>query len=142
MVTTDIFSTIGDLQLSQKAHKIGLIGLIREGLPPQSVFSLQKTVRFSNVELEIVTGISYRTLRRYMEKNTQLPSIVSDRVVRFLNVLKSAADSLGSIENGVAWMHRPCQPLGGQTPINLLDTEAGTSEVVDVLGRIRHGIFS
>jgi len=138
----DIFSTIGDQQLAKKAHRMGMAGLIREGLPPQSVFSMQKTARVSNDQLERVTGASYRTLRRYMEKNTHLPAIVSDRIVRFLNVLKGAADTLGSIENGVAWMHRPCQPLGGQTPINLLDTEAGTSDVVDVLGRIRHGIFS
>ena len=142
MVSLNIFSTIGNQQISHRVHQIGLVELIREGLPPDNAFLIQKTAGLSNHELEKIAGTSYRTLRRNLDKKTRLSTVVSDRIVRFLKVLKDASDTLGGIENASAWIRRPCRPLGDQNPIDLLDTEAGTSEVVDVLGRIRHGVFS
>jgi len=142
MLSSDIFSTIGDRNLSQKARQVGLPAMIRSGLPPGSAFSIQNTIGASNQALEKIIGLSYRTLQRYKEKSRRLSPVVSDRIVRFLNVLNDASKTLGTVESGVAWMNRPCQPLGNQKPIEMLDTVAGTSEVVDILGRIRHGVFS
>ncbi len=142
MLSSDIFSTIGDRSLSQKARQVGLQAMIRTGLPPRSAFSIQNTIGASNQALEKIIGLSYRTLQRHKEKGSNLSPVVSDRIVRFLNVFNDASKTLGAVESGVAWMNRPCQPLGNQKPIEMLDTVAGTSEVVDILGRIRHGVFS
>ncbi len=142
MLSSDIFSAIGDPHLTQKARQVGLSALIRSGLPPKSAFSIQKTIGASNQALEKIIGISYRTLLRHVEKSNNLSPVASDRIVRFLSVLNDAAKTMGTVEDGVAWMNRPCKPLGDQKPVEMLDTVAGTSEVVDILGRIRHGVFS
>jgi len=40
MLSSDIFSTIGDHNLSQKARQVGLPALIRSRLPARSAFSI------------------------------------------------------------------------------------------------------
>jgi len=50
--------------------------------------------------------------------------------------------TFGSLENGEKWMKRPCRSLNEQQPIDLIATPEGLVEVLAVLGRIRHGIFS
>jgi len=56
-------------------------------------------------------------------------------------ILKLATETLGNRDAAIEWMSSPCKPLGCN-PIDLLGTDEGTQKVVDILGRIRHGVFS
>jgi putative toxin-antitoxin system antitoxin component (TIGR02293 family) len=49
---------------------------------------------------------------------------------------------LGSTDKAARWLHTENRALGGQTPLALLDTDLGTRQVEEVLGRIEHGVFS
>lgn len=40
------------------------------------------------------------------------------------------------------WLRRPNQALGGEMPLNLLDTETEVNQVEDVLTRIEYGVYS
>lgn len=40
------------------------------------------------------------------------------------------------------WLNKPNGALNGETPANLIETEAGIKQVDKILGRIEHGIFS
>ena len=40
------------------------------------------------------------------------------------------------------WIETPRRALNGKKPIELSKTDAGLSEVLDLLGRIEHGVFS
>jgi putative toxin-antitoxin system antitoxin component (TIGR02293 family) len=47
---------------------------------------------------------------------------------------------LGSEEKAARWLRRPNRALGNQAPLDLMDSDIGTRQVEEVLGRIEHGI--
>lgn len=48
----------------------------------------------------------------------------------------------GDQETARAWFKHPKRALGGKTPLEFADTELGAREVEDLLGRLKHGVFS
>ena len=40
------------------------------------------------------------------------------------------------------WINRDNRSLGGESPLSLLDTEAGYELVLDTLGRIEYGVVA
>jgi putative toxin-antitoxin system antitoxin component (TIGR02293 family) len=66
----------------------------------------------------------------------------TDRLSRLAGVAARAAEVLGSTEKAAHWLQRPNRALGGRVPLELLDTDAGTQQVAEVLGRIEHGVYS
>ncbi len=142
MPAADIFSVIGDKKLSDAVKRKGLVRVTRDGLPAETVVFIQKSTGFSTVQIEAIAGSSYRTLQRHIESKKRLSPVTSDRIVRSLKVFSDAVNTFGNMENAREWMSRPCAPLDNHRPIELLDTDAGTSEIEAVLGRIRHGVFS
>ena len=48
----------------------------------------------------------------------------------------------GSIDKARVWLKSPNRALGGEVPLDLLDTEIGAHQVEDVLLRLNYGIFS
>lgn len=40
------------------------------------------------------------------------------------------------------WLNTPVKGLGGRLPVDLLDTEDGAQTVLDLIGRLEHGVFS
>jgi putative toxin-antitoxin system antitoxin component (TIGR02293 family) len=81
-----------------------------------------------------------RTLARRKQEQ-RLRSDESDRLFRLVRVAAQATETLGD-ESGKQWLHTPNRALGGQRPLELLDTDIGSRQVEEVLGRIEHGVFS
>ncbi len=66
----------------------------------------------------------------------------SDILVRLANAVAKAVDVLGDHQKAVHWLNAPNRALGGEAPMTLLDTSAGTLEVDALLDRIEHGVYS
>jgi putative toxin-antitoxin system antitoxin component (TIGR02293 family) len=66
----------------------------------------------------------------------------SERLYRLAKVLASAESVLGSKDKARHWLNSPNRALGEVAPLCLLETESGTDEVMNVLGRIEYGIYS
>ena len=49
---------------------------------------------------------------------------------------------LGDRASAPRWIRKPNRALGGGSPIELLDLDLGLDAVLNVLGRIEHGVFS
>jgi putative toxin-antitoxin system antitoxin component (TIGR02293 family) len=49
---------------------------------------------------------------------------------------------IGEEEKAGEWLRTPNRALGGERPLDLLDTDVGAREVEDVLGRIAYGVYS
>ncbi len=64
----------------------------------------------------------------------------SDRFARLLRIIATAEDVFANREKAATWLRRPTTVLDGQTPLQLLDTDAGAREVEFLLTRIAHGI--
>ena len=66
----------------------------------------------------------------------------SDRRLRLTRVMARAESVLGSTDKAGQWLRKPNRALRGVAPVDLLDTDRGAQEVLAVLGRIEHGVYS
>jgi putative toxin-antitoxin system antitoxin component (TIGR02293 family) len=82
-----------------------------------------------------------RTLAR-RQKQARLTADESDRLIRVARVMAHAVQVLGSRDKAARWLRTANRALNGTAPLSLLDTDVGTEQVSEILGRIEHGIYS
>jgi putative toxin-antitoxin system antitoxin component (TIGR02293 family) len=92
--------------------------------------------------LSTLLGASKRTLARRAQRGEPLSPVESDRLIRFLRIAAHAEEVFESREKAIAWLKADNRALGGQAPMDLLDTDAGTEQVDEVLTRIDYGVYS
>jgi putative toxin-antitoxin system antitoxin component (TIGR02293 family) len=116
--------------------------LVRRGLPAGSVTALAKNLHLGNSALSRKLGIPQRTLTRRLSQRSLLTSAESDRTVRMARVCAIAVEMIGDREKAIDWLRTPNRALGGERPLDQLDTDMGTRTVEDILGRIAYGVYS
>ncbi len=115
--------------------------LVRAGLPYGAVDAVLKQVAVSIAELVALLASSQRTIaRRKAEK--KLSAAESDRLARLARIFALAEDVFEDKEKARRWIHKPNRVLGGRTPLQAIETDIGTIEVVRILGRIEFGVYS
>ncbi|MBZ5566323.1 MAG: DUF2384 domain-containing protein [Acidobacteriia bacterium] len=119
-----------------------LAQLVRKGLPANSVVALAEKLHVGNTVLSRKLGIPQRTLTRRLSQHSRLTAAESDRTVRLARVYANAIEMIGSEETAVKWLGTANRALGGERPLDQLDTDLGARAVEDVLGRIAYGVYS
>jgi putative toxin-antitoxin system antitoxin component (TIGR02293 family) len=122
-------------------NPVDWISAIRKGFPASALDSLGRTVNATNAECALMLGISVRALTWRRNKGT-LTHNESERLFRVARVIARSEDVFVDLANGFVWLKDPNISLGGVMPISLLDTETGAEMVMDVLGRIEHGVVA
>ena len=113
---------------------------IKDGLPYRSLDYIRQRLQLSLPEAARLLHVPLRTLaRRKTAKKLDVDE--SDRLYRLARIAALAVSVLGSEAKVVAWLRRPNRALGGETPIEMLDTDVGSRQVEDVLGRLEHGVI-
>jgi len=115
-----------------------LIAAIRAGLPVSVVDDALASGRVTAAEIDRL-AIPRKTLAHRRAKGRLTPD-QSDRLVRILRVVAEAEATFDDRTRAGLWLRRPTTALGGEAPIDLLDTEVGARQVETLLGRIAHGI--
>ncbi len=115
---------------------------IRRGLSFSSIGHLETAYRVSQKEIAKALSIPNTTLNRRKTEGRLHPD-ESDRVVRLAR-LKDAALALMNFDDSAAvtWLLTPLDILGGESPLDHSTTELGARDVEDLIGRLRHGVFS
>lgn len=126
--------------LHQQPTLKNLMLAARDGVPRRFVDELAETLGLSLKELAPLIHVSERNLRRYQAEQ-RLPSDVSDRALNIARVLERATQVLDTQERAVHWLRHENRALG-DVPLNLLTTTFGAEQVLAILGRIEHGVFS
>ena len=139
-----IAELLGGQKVLGKAIKnpADLAKLVRKGLPAGSIRALAGKLHLGNSVLSSKLGIPQRTLTRRLSQGSLLTSDESDRTVRMARVYASAVEMIGEQEKAVEWLRTPNRALGGEKPLDQLDTDLGARMVEDVLGRIAYGVYS
>jgi len=119
-----------------------LARLVRRGLPANSVTALAERLAVGSTVLSGKLGIPQRTLTRRLNHGSRLTAAESDRTVRFARVYAHAVEMIGEEQKAVEWLRTPNRALGGERPLDQLDTDLGSRAVEDVLGRIAYGVYS
>lgn len=120
---------------------MGQVAELRKGLPAGMVDALGRELEVSRKELARIAGVAERTLIRKMQDG-RLTTDQSERMARVARLLARAIEVLGGKERALRWLKAPRPQLDGKTPLDFADTELGCQEVVNLLGRVEHGVFS
>ena len=144
METEAIAEVLGGRKVLGKAIKkpADLARLVRKGLPASSVTALAEKLDVGNTVLSRKLGIPQRTLTRRLSQGSRLTAAESDRTVRIARVYANAVEMIGDEEKAVEWLRTPNRALGGERPLDQLDTDLGSRAVEDILGRIAYGVYS
>jgi putative toxin-antitoxin system antitoxin component (TIGR02293 family) len=119
-----------------------LAELIRKGLPSGSLIVLGEKLDLKHATLSEKLGIPQRTFTRRLSRHSRLTAAESDRTVRLARVYATAVEMIGNADKAALWLRTPNRALGGEVPIDQLDTDLGVKEVENILGRIAYGVYS
>src|SRR5215471_5611576 len=109
-----------------------LAELVRKGLPAGSLLVLRDKLDLKNAALSAKLGIPQRTLTRRLNQHSRLTPAESDRAVRLARVYATAVEMIGNAEKASQWLRTPNRVLGGEPPIDQLDTDLGAKEVENI----------
>lgn len=119
-----------------------LARLVRNGLPSRAINALAETLNIGTGTLAGKLGIPQRTLTRRLSDDARLNAGESDRAVRMARLFAHGTEMIGDRGKAAQWMATPNRALGGERPIDCLDTDTGARMVEDILGRIGYGVYS
>ena len=115
---------------------------IRAGLPVSFLDRLKGALEASETQLASVVGISHRTLVRRRSQGV-LRRDEGDRAATVARVLDRAMSYFdGDRRQALEWLMHPNPAVGGDRPLEHAGTPAGAEEVIDLIGRLEHGIPS
>ena len=122
--------------------ELDFVPIIRNGFPFSVFAALRDRVKLSE---DVICGslrIAKRTAARRKKEADRLKPIESELLLRLARVVVAASETLGSDGKAREWLMSENRALGGAVPIRLLDTGLGFEEVMDVLTRVEHGVYS
>ncbi len=137
----DIGRLLHSKELSEADDARTMHDQISRGLPSEVLDGLRE-IGYSVDEIARVTANSSRTIQRYLadrRRQARLNLATSDRAVRLAAVTVLAERLVGRRDVALSWLRAPNQYLGGIAPLAMLESEAGTSAVVQSLFTIAYG---
>lgn len=119
-----------------------ILAMVREGLPFAALENVVAAIGAPQQEVANTVGIPASTLSR-RRKSGWLTSTESDQLVR---VARLAAMALAMMADDAdasqRWLTTPHRLLDGESPLRRASTETGGREVEQLIGQLRHGVFS
>ena len=127
-----------DASLHNEASGHNLIARVRSGLPVDAVDAVLADGWLTLSDLDGIV-LPRKTLSHRRKLGLLTPD-QSDRLSRVSRIIALAREAFGNDDKTKAWLRRPTAPLGGESPLQILDTDQGIREVEVLLGRISHGL--
>ncbi len=115
------------------------IGAVRKGLPAGKLTEMAHRLSIDRPVLLNILGVSERTVQRKHAASQRLSPAASDRLSRIDRLYSLAVEVFGEDRKASLWLKRPSLALENQTPLELLDTDAGAQQVERELRQIQHG---
>ncbi len=133
-----LVSTVTGVRSKNRAK---MLTVIKKGINFTAIGRLEEAFHTSQKEVAKLLSIPPSTLTR-RKKDGQLNTEESDRVVRFAHLKDNADELMGGDDAAITWLRTPLEILGGETPLERARTELGFRDVEDLIGRLKHGVFS
>jgi putative toxin-antitoxin system antitoxin component (TIGR02293 family) len=125
--------------LVRKSHQ-QQIKAIHQGLPAATFRAMADYLGVTQGQLATSLRIQPRTLRKRTALGRLNPE-ESEKSLRAARVFAKSCDILGDKQKAKEWMVSRIKSLGGQKPLDMLETDIGTQEVLNVLNAIEWGVY-
>lgn len=116
------------------------IAEVRAGLPLTELDKVASLLSIDRTQLAALLDTSLRTLQRKAESDGRLGAAASDRLARIKRIHELATHVLGDDEKASLWLTSASRGLGGEVPLEILDTDIGTQRVQQELREIEYGM--
>lgn len=113
----------------------------QNGLPKKVLVHFAANVDLSMRFMAYLLNINERTIQRKKDFDL-LDGTTSEQLLAIAEVYARAADVLGSLESCQKWLNTENRALGNEKPIVMLKSRFGAQMILDLLGRMEHGIVS
>ena len=113
---------------------------MRSGLPYASLERVREALGAPDHLLAQALAVSERTLYRRRREEGRLSPAESDRLLLLSETVALAQRALDSEEAARRWFRKPHSLLGGESPLEHMDTVAGAREVQTMLLSIEHSM--
>jgi putative toxin-antitoxin system antitoxin component (TIGR02293 family) len=122
--------------------KLLLANAVRKGVPNDLFKEIKSNSPFNDTDWSNFLSVNLRTLQRYKKEDGHIYNPVqSERIFEMAEVVNMGNEVFDSVDDFKLWLETPSLALGGEKPINLLDSSYGKDLVLAELNRIEHGIF-
>ena len=113
---------------------------VRSGLSASFLEDLRDALDVSETQLADVVGMARQTLVRRKTQGV-LRRDEGDRAAVVAKVFNRAVAYFDLNRNdAIEWLKHPNPALAGETPLERADTAIGADDVIDLIGRMEHGI--
>ncbi|WP_290437423.1 antitoxin Xre/MbcA/ParS toxin-binding domain-containing protein [Aeromonas caviae] len=111
------------------------------GVAPGIIHRLAELMNTDSGLICRLAGISRSAVARKLRIEAPLSISQGTRVYGVVQALDAALSlNKNDTAKALSWLNRPAWGLGGVAPAELLKTPMGVQAVVDLVGRIRHGV--
>jgi len=115
-----------------------VIERLQEGLPKSALARVRALIGVTNEQLSLLINVATRTIAR----RQRLAADESERLFRVARVFHRAMEVLGDRASAQHWFETPKPALAGRTPMELVRSELGATEVERLLSQIEHGVYA
>ena len=120
---------------------IALLGQINEGLEGRVAGLITDWAKITQSDLRKMSGIPSTTFNRSVK--ARFSADQSERLVRIIRVIDRAVELFeGDKTQAQKWLSEPNRALGWKTPAELMASETGAYEVMKLITRVEHGVYS
>ena len=120
-------------------NPIDLEDQLRKGLEDSSFRNLAQKLEVGEAALGELIEISYDTLQRRRRSGRFNPH-ESETLYRVARILERSEELLG--EEAKTWRREPVLALGNRTPLSISARAIGGELVLNLIGRLEHGVYS
>jgi putative toxin-antitoxin system antitoxin component (TIGR02293 family) len=122
-------------------NDLDLIAISRSGLASKEMTSLAGRLDLSGKEIARLLTLSPRTYHRRKPEQV-LDPVASERLLLLTSLADHGYDVFEDQHKFNQWLRQQLRILGGQAPLDILDTSQGIRVVDTLLGRIEYGVYS
>ncbi|MBX7224523.1 MAG: DUF2384 domain-containing protein [Chitinophagales bacterium] len=136
-----VYFTESPSMVAMSFNNQSFIKMARKGVERKRLDAL---IAYLDMDLEQISqllGVSSRTLMR-KSASDQLNIHISQQAILLMMLVQKGIQVFGTRIDFNDWLRTPITALGGDKPINYLDTSFGINELMNVLGRIEYGVYA
>jgi putative toxin-antitoxin system antitoxin component (TIGR02293 family) len=119
-----------------------LMKALQAGLPSTALNRFKQATGLADKDVAELLHIGGRTLTRVRASKRRLPADLSDRLYAVASVYAQAEQMFGDRKSAIGWLNEPQFALAHRPPRELLSTELGRRQVIELLKRIEHGFVA